>query len=104
MRWSSRIGLVDLVSSPVEVCRSSGHAAAHISNSSNVPDTAAIRSPMPNSSATLIPARPSMNSQSAQASPAQLVNIDLNGPCLSPPRKPLVGEPPLTQAPAELVA
>src|SRR5436190_20583468 len=98
------IGLLDLVSSPVEVCLSGGHSAAHISSIMTVPLTAAIRRPTPNSRATEIAARPSMNSQSAQPAPAQLVNIDWNGPWSTPPRNPLVGEPPLIHALADGVA
>ena len=49
---------------------SGGRTAVHIMTSSSPPATAAIRMPMPSSRATPMPARPIMNSQSAQAAPA----------------------------------
>ena len=59
MRWSSMKGLF-----------AGGSTAVHIRTSSSPPATAAIRMPMPSISATPMPSRPSMNSQSAQAAPA----------------------------------
>ncbi len=38
-----------------------------------------------------------MNSQSAQAAPAQSWKVDSIGPTVTPLRKPLVGEPPSIQ-------
>src|SRR5918993_760940 len=98
------IGLFDIDGSPAEVCLASGHSAAHMSAMSAVPVTAAIRRPTPSITATPIASRPSMNSQSAQASPAQLWNVLSNGPTATLERNPRVGEPPLTQALSDAVA
>jgi hypothetical protein len=38
-----------------------------------------------------------MNSQSTQPAPAQEWNVDSIGPAATPPRNPLVGEPPSIQ-------
>src|SRR5207247_839884 len=81
-----------------------GHSDGHISSIVTVPLAAAARSATPNSSATPMPSRPSMNSQFAQVVPAQLWKVDSNGPTSTPLRKPLVGEPPLIQALADGVA
>src|SRR6266540_3629802 len=96
--------LVDMLGAPAEVCLASGHSAAHISSIITVPLAAAARSATPNSSATPMPSRPSMNIQFAQGVPAQLWKVDSNGPISTPLRKPLVGEPPLIQALADGVA
>jgi hypothetical protein len=69
-----------------------------------VPLTAAIRSPTPKMSASPMPSRPAMNSQSAQGAPAQAWKVDSNGPTATLLRKPLVGDPPLIQALADGVA
>src|ERR687898_3418104 len=98
------IGLFDIDGSPSEVCLASGHSAAHMSAMSAVPLTAAMRRPTPSITATPIASRPSMNSQSAQASPAQLWNVLSNGPTATLERNPRVGEPPLTQALSDAVA
>ena len=45
-----------------------------------------------------------MNSQSAQAAPAQAWKVDSKGPTATRLRNPLVGEPPLIQALAAGVA
>lgn len=78
----------------------SGHLASHIMT---VPDTAAIRRPMPAVSATPMPRRPSTNSQWAYQVPAMSWKKPSNGPT-STDRKPLVGLPPLIHAFADGVA
>src|SRR6266545_4443712 len=98
------IGLVDMLGAPAEVCLANGHSAAHMNSIMPVPLTAAIRSPIPSVNATPMPSRPSMNSQSAHGSPAQLWKVDSSGPAATALRKPLVGWPPLIQALAEGVA
>jgi hypothetical protein len=89
---------------PSAVSWASGNSASHISAIMIVPATAETRSAMPAITATPMPSRPSMNSQSAHAAPAIAWNADWNGPTSTEPRKPLVGEPPLIQARAAGVA
>jgi hypothetical protein len=69
-----------------------------------VPETAAMRIPTPRISATPRPASASMNSQSAHASPAQLLKVSSNGPTATLLKNPFVGEPPLIQARSDGVA
>jgi hypothetical protein len=98
------IGFVECVASPVLVLSANGHSAAHIMSIISAPAAAARRSPAPAMTAMPIAPRPSMNSQSAHQVPAQAWNIDSNGPTCTLLRKPLVGEPPLIQAPFAGVA
>src|SRR3954469_25534223 len=97
-------GLVECVASPVLVLRAKGHSAAHIRSIISAPAIALRRRPMPAITAMPTPARPSMNSVSAHQVPAQAWNKDSNGPTCTLLRKPLVGEPPLIQAPFAGVA
>src|SRR4029450_1552654 len=98
MMWESPIGLVDIVGSPADVCLASGHSAAHMNSMRTVPDRAASRHPIPRNRATPRPNRPTMNSQSAQASPAQLLKVLSNGPTATLLKNPFVGDPPLIHA------
>jgi hypothetical protein len=96
--------LVDMLGSPAEVSLASGHSAAHMNSSITVPLTAASRSATPRTSASPMPSRPAMNSQSAQAAPAQPWKVASNGPTATLDRNPLVGWPPWIQALAAGVA
>src|SRR6266536_6280668 len=96
--------LVDALGAPAEVCLASGHSAAHMNSIMAVPLAAASRSATPRISATPMPSRPSMNSQSAHGAPAQPWKVDSSGPAATWLKKPLVGEPPLIQAFADGVA
>src|SRR5690606_30403288 len=88
-RWVSYSGLVAI-----------GKAARYIRVYIAAAETAATRVPMPSISATPTPSRPSMNSTSVTGlierknshTPAKGLP-----PSIEPPRKPLVGEPPLSQ-------
>src|SRR6478736_487684 len=101
MMWSSTIGLVEPVGLPASSNRAIGQDAVHISSSMMVPLIAPIHIPAPRISATPIPSRPSMNSQSRNALPAIERYIEANGPTWRLPRKPAVGEPPLIHALAD---
>src|SRR5881227_1186177 len=97
-------GLVEWVASTVRVLGANGHSAAHIMSIISAPAAAESRRALPAMTAMPMAARPSMNSVSAHQVPAQAWNIDWKGPAWTPLRKPLVGEPPLIQAPFEGVA
>src|SRR6478609_7516876 len=91
-------GLDDRVSSPTELNWAIGHSATHINTIITEPAMADSRSPMPSMTATPIATNPSMNSRSAHQAPAMLLKALSNGPTLTPDRKPLVGDPPASQA------
>src|SRR4051794_7916108 len=97
-------GLEDMLGAPVDRCWAGGHSAAHIMAIKAVPAMAVSRRAIPLISATPMPSRLSMNSQSVQPLPAMSWKNDWRGPAETPDRKPLVGEPPLIQLLLEPVA
>lgn len=72
---------------PAELYCAIGHSAAHMSTSRAVPATAVSRRATPVTSATPMPSRPSMNSQSAHAAPAISPEGRLERPGLDVPEK-----------------
>src|SRR5450759_3416679 len=97
-------GLLDPLAAPALVCWAIGNSANHIMASMRTPAPAAMRIATPAITATPMPSRPSMNSQSAHQVPAMEWKADWKGPTLTDVKKPLVGEPPWIQAFADGVA